>query len=95
MTTGDSLSQLEDLRNAIVQYELARNTGADQYIERVLLSARDELETKFKRYKENGETQMRSRQYRLAAENFKRALNLKPDNKEIVPMLEYCSQQLR
>ena len=95
MMAGDSLFRLEDLRNAILQYELARsNTSADRHIEQVLSTARNDLEIKFKRYKENGETLMRSRNYQLASENFSKALNLK-DDPEIVTMLEICIQQLQ
>lgn len=95
MNQGDSLYRMEALRNALLQYELAKNIASDRYIEQAITKTNSEIEIKFKRYKENGRNLMNSGQYVLASENLRKANALNPEDKDVATWLEICQERIR
>lgn len=94
MNQGDSLYRIEALRNALSQYELAKNIATDRYIEQAIARTNVEIEVKFKKYKENGRNLMNSGQFVLASENLEKANLLKPADRDVATWLELCNKQI-
>lgn len=94
MNQGDSLYRIEALRNALSQYELAKNIATDRFIEQAIARTNAEMVAKFKKYKENGRNLMNSGQYALASENLEKARQLNPQDKDVATWLELCNRQI-
>lgn len=87
---GDTCSAREAFLQALSKYDSAQQIGPDIHISSIIKRTEQDLESAFKRYSENGRMQMSVGQYRLASENFKKALELKPGELGVQKALDTC-----
>ena len=93
MSEGDTLTVREAYRLALMKYDSAHQISADMHISSLVERTEKDLELAFQRYSGNGKMQMSVGQYRLAADNFKKALELKPEVSDIKLALDRCLER--
>ncbi len=90
MADGDTCTAREAFLPALLKYDSARQVSSDIHILNLIERTEKDLESAFHRYSENGKMQMSVGQYRLASENLKKALELKPDDADTRRALNDC-----
>ncbi|MBC7777524.1 MAG: ATP-binding protein [Phycisphaerae bacterium] len=90
MADGDTCTARKAYLPALLKYDSARQVSSDIHILNLIERTEKDLELAFDRYSENGKMQMSVGQYRLASENFKKALELKPDDADTRRALHNC-----
>lgn len=94
MLAGDSLAQSDDLLAALERYRQARAISPDARIDNLIRRTESDVEGKFQQYRLYGEALYNAKKYAAAAENYEKALKLRPDDAAVKARLQQCRAQL-